>query len=213
MLRWTARPARPVSYLILLIGLIGLIIGLAYQLNPSLGDNFLTFNPTHILWMGVLYLIVGAILWLISREVTAEIPTASSATTRQSMVQPQEPPPQPVVSVAAPAARVATLQQAEQASAPKVAASAKDDLTRIEGIGKKSADALNQSGVFTFAQIAGMTPKELYRIVKIEHGVQLVVNATESWPKQAEYLVNGDHEGLKQYQDYLIGGRAPGQKQ
>lgn len=209
-MRWTARPARPISYLIMMIGLIGLGIGLAYQFTPTLGDNFLSFNPTHILWLGVLYLVVGAILWLLSRQVTAEIPPQSSA--RTPMAQPQQPPPQPVVTVASPAARVATLQQADQATMTKPAASTKDDLTQIEGIGKKSADALNQSGIFTFAQVAGMTPKELYRIVKIEHGVQLVVNATESWPKQAEFLMNGDHAALKQYQDELIGGRAAGQK-
>jgi predicted flap endonuclease-1-like 5' DNA nuclease len=211
MMRWTARPARPITYLILLIGLVGLAIGIAYQVTPTLGDNFLTFNPTHILWMGVLYLIVGAILWFLSREVTAEIPsqTTSTATTRQTAVQ--SPPPAPVVSMATPAARVATLQQAEQ-PAMRASGSTKDDLTQIEGIGKKSADALNQSGVFTFAQVAAMSPRDLYRIVKIEHGVQLVVNATESWPKQAEFLDKGDHEGLKQYQDYLIGGRAPGQQ-
>ena len=85
-MRWTARPARPISYLIMLIGLIGLGIGLAYQFTPTLGDNFLSFNPTHILWLGVLYLVVGAILWLLSRQVTAEIPTQTGA--RQPMAQP-----------------------------------------------------------------------------------------------------------------------------
>ncbi|MFP4322064.1 MAG: ATP synthase F1 subunit gamma [Anaerolineales bacterium] len=83
-----------------------------------------------------------------------------------------------------------------------------DDLTRIEGIGPKTADALIASGYRTFADIANAAPETLERVVKVEHGVQIVGDAA-TWPKQARYLVQGDESGLKTYQDRLVGGREP----
>ncbi len=83
-----------------------------------------------------------------------------------------------------------------------------DDLTRIEGIGPQTAQALISSGYKTFAQIANAAPETLERVVKQEHSVQLVGDAA-TWPKQARYLVDGDLDGLKTYQDHLVGGREP----
>lgn len=83
-----------------------------------------------------------------------------------------------------------------------------DNLTVIEGIGPKTQAALNQSGITTFAQIANMSADELYQIVKVESNVQIVGDAA-TWPKQAQFLVDGDAEGLRAYQDRLVGGREP----
>jgi len=85
-----------------------------------------------------------------------------------------------------------------------------DNLTVIEGIGPKTQAALYKSGITTYAQVAATSADDLYRIVKVENNVQIVGDAV-TWPKQAQFLVNGDAEGLKTYQDSLVGGREPSQ--
>jgi len=97
---------------------------------------------------------------------------------------------------------------ANKPSAPK-AASEPDDFTRLEGIGPKVREALVASGIMTFQQIAAMSTDDLYRIVHDEQHVRIVGDATKTWPKQAQFIVDGDLDGLKAYQDHLIGGREP----
>jgi large subunit ribosomal protein L27 len=98
--------------------------------------------------------------------------------------------------------------KAASAPAASEAAPTRDNLTVIEGIGKKSAEALYNAGISTFAQLAASSADDLYRIVKVEGGVQIVGDA-DTWPKQAQFLVDGDAEGLKAYQERLVGGREP----
>ncbi len=105
----------------------------------------------------------------------------------------------PVAAVAAPA---------------KVKASSKkkgdgDDLTKIEGLGPKSAQALTAAGVTTFAQIAALSAESLEDIVKVKGGVRVLDGQTKTWPKQAQFLVDGDEAGFKKYTDHLVGGREP----
>jgi len=84
----------------------------------------------------------------------------------------------------------------------------KDNLKLIEGIGPKVEKALNGAGITTFAQLAAAKPADLVRIVKDEANVRIVGDAA-TWPKQAKFLVDGDQDGLKTYQDHLVGGREP----
>jgi large subunit ribosomal protein L20 len=129
--------------------------------------------------------------------------------------------PQPqhtAVAKSAPAPRAVKKQAAPVAEAPTAEAPVKatrkkksegDDLTLIEGLGPKSAQALQAEGVTTFAQIASSTPEELEEIVKVKGGVRIVEGQSKTWPKQAQYLVDGDEEGFKKYTDHLVGGREP----
>jgi large subunit ribosomal protein L17 len=89
-------------------------------------------------------------------------------------------------------------------------AGSRDKLTRIEGIGAKVQQALYDSGVTTFAQLASMSGEDLTRLVKEEKKVSIVGDAG-TWPKQAKLIVDGDTAGLKAYQDRLVGGREPGE--
>jgi large subunit ribosomal protein L27 len=117
--------------------------------------------------------------------------------------------PAPVAPKAAPAPKKPAEPKAEKPAKAKAAASGeKDNLTRIEGIGPKVQAALNDAGVTTFAQLAKLSGEELTQIVKVDHNVRIVGDAA-TWPKQAQYLVDGDEEGLKAYQDRLVGGREP----
>ena len=89
------------------------------------------------------------------------------------------------------------------APAPAVAAVAADDLTLIEGIGPKSAEALKAAGITTFAQVAKMSPEELEKIVK-DKKVRLV-GTTEHWPRQAEIAATGDLTALEGYRKRVKG--------
>jgi large subunit ribosomal protein L27 len=120
-----------------------------------------------------------------------------------------------VAEAPAPKAKRATTPKAEApAEAPKSRSTKKaakaegDNLTAIEGIGPKTQEALYSSGITTYAQVASTSAEELLRIVKEEHKVHLVGDAA-TWPKQAQFLVDGDADGLKAYQDKLVGGREP----
>lgn len=85
---------------------------------------------------------------------------------------------------------------------------AEDDLTRIEGIGKMISQALIENGLRTFRDIANTSAAELERIVKEVAKVRMVGDAA-TWAKQAKFIVQGDLDGLKAYQDRLVGGREP----
>lgn len=101
---------------------------------------------------------------------------------------------------AAPAPKARTTKKAAKAEG--------DNLTVIEGIGPKTQAALYNSGITTYAQVASTSAEDLHRIVKVENKVQIVGDSA-TWPKQAQFLVDGDADGLKAYQDRLVGGREP----
>jgi large subunit ribosomal protein L27 len=88
----------------------------------------------------------------------------------------------------------------------KPASGERDKLTAIEGIGPKVQEALYTGGITTFAQLAATSAEDLIRIVKVEGKVRIVGDAA-TWPKQAQFIVNGDQDGLKAYQDRLVSGR------
>lgn len=80
---------------------------------------------------------------------------------------------------------------------------APDDLKRIEGIGPKTASALQAAGITTFAQLAASGRERLRAILK-EAGVR--ANPT-TWPEQAELAATGKWDALKVLQAELKGGR------
>lgn len=73
-----------------------------------------------------------------------------------------------------------------------------DDLTLIEGIGPKSAEALAAAGITTYAQVAATSPADLEKAIK-DRKVRLVGSA-ETWPEQARIAAGGDLTALEQYQ-------------
>ncbi|PUB27161.1 helix-hairpin-helix protein [Promicromonospora sp. AC04] len=101
---------------------------------------------------------------------------------------------------------------AEAEAAPEPEASAEpepepepQDLQRIEGIGPKIESALGAAGYATYAKIAGATETEL-REALAAGGITFAPSAV-SWAEQAQFLADGDEDGLQEFQDYLIGGQ------
>ncbi len=111
----------------------------------------------------------------------------------------------PVAEAAAPVAEAAPVA----AKATRKKKTEGDDLTVIEGLGPKSAQALTAAGITTYAQIAAASAEELEDAVKVKGGVRVLDGQTKTWPKQAQFLVDGDEAGFKKYTDHLVGGREP----
>lgn len=82
-----------------------------------------------------------------------------------------------------------------------------DDLKRIEGIGPKIAQVLQDAGVLTFAQLAATEVSRLEQILT-DAGMTLADPVT--WPEQAGLAAKGSWEALKKLQDELSGGRREG---
>lgn len=147
------------------------------------------------------YLRRGLVTSPVTAAFTAQTPSGAEVLIRPSTVKPSElgkGDPEPQLSAAA-EPEVIEAEIVEEGEFE-----VEDDLSQIAGIGPKTVEALNASGIKTFAQIAEMTGEELTRIVKEEHGVRIVGDAS-TWPKQAQFLVDGDVDGLRAYQDEISG--------
>ena len=97
---------------------------------------------------------------------------------------------------------------AEAAEADMVAPIEPDDLKRIEGIGPKIEQILQEAGIFTFAQLAAAEVSHLEKIVREDAGLRIAFPA--SWPEQASLAAAGDWAALAHLQDELQAGREVG---
>lgn len=82
-----------------------------------------------------------------------------------------------------------------------------DDLTKVEGIGPKMSRALIDSGISTYVKLANSSNEDLQQAIE-DAGMRLAPSL-DTWAEQAEYLVNGDMDGLQAFQDTLVAGRRP----
>lgn len=82
----------------------------------------------------------------------------------------------------------------------------KDDLTKIEGIGPKINELLNNAGVYTFGDLAS-SKKEFLKKVLLDAGSRFQMHDPGTWPQQAELARDGKWDELKDLQDRLDGGK------
>lgn len=66
-------------------------------------------------------------------------------------------------------------------------AGAADDLTRIRGIGPKTAAFLNSKGIVTFSDLGKLTPAQLKKLLA-ESETRLSTSDPTNWPKEARRL-------------------------
>ena len=95
-------------------------------------------------------------------------------------------------------------KKAAAKKAPAKKASAADDLKKIEGIGPKIADTLNDAGVKTFADLAKMDRDAIKAI--LDTVSTLKSKEPKTWPQQAQLAADGKWDELKKLQDDLMGG-------
>jgi large subunit ribosomal protein L21 len=103
-----------------------------------------------------------------------------------------------------PAAKKAAPKKAAAKKAPAKKASA-DDLTKIEGIGPKAAEAMVAAGLATFADVSKSTEKKIQKILDESEG-RFGMMKPATWPKQAKMAADGKWDELKKWQDEMDGG-------
>ncbi|MCB0688531.1 MAG: hypothetical protein KDC53_18455 [Saprospiraceae bacterium] len=84
-----------------------------------------------------------------------------------------------------------------------------DDLTIVEGIGPKIQELLHQNGINTWASLADTSVGKLQEILHAA-GDRYRIHNPSTWPKQAGMAHEGKWDLLKEYQDFLDGGKEPG---
>jgi predicted flap endonuclease-1-like 5' DNA nuclease len=95
-------------------------------------------------------------------------------------------------------------KSAKKAKAPKEAKP--DDLTKIEGIGKKIAELLKVAEITSFAALAKATPKKLKAILDAA-GSKFKMHDPGTWPKQAKLAAGEKWDELAVLQESLKGGK------
>ncbi|WP_318343951.1 30S ribosomal protein S2 [Flagellimonas baculiformis] len=80
-----------------------------------------------------------------------------------------------------------------------------DDLTKVEGIGPKAAEALVEAGVSTYAKLSETSAEEIKEILTDASSTMAHLDPT-SWPKQAKMAAEGNWDELKEWQDSVKGG-------
>ncbi len=108
--------------------------------------------------------------------------------------------PEPIVAVEATKEVVKEVKKA-----PKKAKTATDDLTKIEGVGPKAAEALVNAGMGTFADLAKGDSDKIKELLTEASSRMAHLDPT-SWPKQAQMAADGKWDELKEWQDNVKGG-------
>ncbi len=81
-----------------------------------------------------------------------------------------------------------------------------DDLKIVEGIGPKIEGLLKNGGIPNLKQLAVADESNLKNILN-EAGPRYQMHNPKTWSIQAELIVNGKWDDLKEYQDLLVGGK------
>lgn len=110
-----------------------------------------------------------------------------------------------VITVEVEEEKAAKPKKEKKAKAAKAEA-APDDLTKIEGIGKKIAELLAAEKIESFKDLSKASVKKLKNILEVA-GSKFNVHDPSSWPKQAKLAAAGKWDELKALQQELIGGK------
>lgn len=109
------------------------------------------------------------------------------------------------VKTAAPVAKK-TVEEKEKTPAKKAPKTADvDNLTKIEGIGPKAAEALTNAGIDTYAKLSKSKPEKVKEILAEASSRMAHLDPT-SWPKQAKMAADGKWDELKEWQDKVKAG-------
>jgi predicted flap endonuclease-1-like 5' DNA nuclease len=109
------------------------------------------------------------------------------------------------VKAKAPKAKAAPAVK-EVKAAKKLTKEDADDLTKIEGVGKKIAELLSAEQIVSFQALAKSTPKKIRTILDAA-GSKFKMHDPATWPKQAKLAAAGKWDELKKLQADLKGGK------
>ena len=81
-----------------------------------------------------------------------------------------------------------------------------DDLKVIEGIGPKIEELLNRSGITTWEDLS-RAEKSTLELILENAGDRFKFHNPSTWAEQAGLAAAGNFDELKEYQDFLDGGK------
>ncbi|MEM9546309.1 MAG: helix-hairpin-helix domain-containing protein [Bacteroidota bacterium] len=82
-----------------------------------------------------------------------------------------------------------------------------DDLKAIEGIGPATDKLLQENGITTWRELANTSVERLKQILT-DAGSRFGLSDPTTWPQQAQLAADGKFDELREYQDFLDGGKA-----
>ncbi len=94
-------------------------------------------------------------------------------------------------------------------AAPKSKAAKAEDLKIVEGIGPKIELLLHNAGIQNLNDLAKTTVEQLKKVL-VDAGERYRIHDPSTWPEQARLAASGELDSLKEYQDFLAGGKEPG---
>jgi len=121
----------------------------------------------------------------------------------------EAPAPEPVAEAPAPEPvkeEAPAPEPVAEAPAPEPVKAKPDDLKKIEGIGPKIAEMLNNAGILTFTQLADSSVDKLKEILATG-GKRYTMHDPTTWPQQSKLAANGEWDALNKLQDELDGGK------
>jgi large subunit ribosomal protein L21 len=134
------------------------------------------------------------------------IETIAATGGKKSAPKAEKAPEVKVEKVVAPKAE--KVEEVKTEKAPEAKASKKgDNLTLIEGIGPKAAEALIAGGIETFAKLAATSASDVKVILDASTNKVQHLDPT-TWAQQAQLAADGKMDELKTLQDALNGGKA-----
>jgi predicted flap endonuclease-1-like 5' DNA nuclease len=86
------------------------------------------------------------------------------------------------------------------------------DLKIVEGIGPKIEALLKEAGIQSWAELSEAEPDRIREIMLEKGGEHYRVHDPTTWPQQARLAHEEKWDELKEYQDYLLGGRDHSEK-
>lgn len=150
----------------------------------------------------------GKSIEIIMTEVTNAVAEGLAERKADKQAEKETAPEQPKAEAAAPKKeekkeKVAAAPKEEKKAAKKT--TKPDDLTKIEGIGPKAAEALVAAGVATYSDLAKSKADDVKTILT-DASPRLAHLDPTSWAKQAKMAADGKWDELKEWQDNAKGG-------
>lgn len=124
---------------------------------------------------------------------TPEVEASTDVPVEETVEEPKEAPVETKVAVE------------EKKAVPTKSSAEVEDLTKIEGIGPKAAEALNNKGVVTYKDLAEAAPDTIKEILTEASSRMAHLDPT-TWPKQAQMAADGKWDELKEWQENAKGG-------
>ncbi|MEM8762166.1 MAG: 30S ribosomal protein S2 [Bacteroidota bacterium] len=136
----------------------------------------------------------------VAEEIAAPVETVKEEAAKEEVVEEEV-----VEEVAAEPVAEEVPEVVEEETPAPAAEVTVEDLTKVEGIGPKAAEALNAKGINTFAELAKADPENIKTILTEASSRMAHLDPT-TWPKQAQMAADDKWDELKAWQDSVKGG-------